>query len=231
MVVFDKTNHTYLNPVTKRYYTSVSKLLSLYKDPFDRDYFAAKKAKQLGKTQEEVIKIWEETNKKACDKGQNIHSIVETFLKTDEVLDANLVYDFEKVFDKYDFKRILSEEMVYDDDVEIAGTSDLICDVDSDYFDVYDIKTNKRFDFYNKYNKHLKVPLNNLHQCHYNDYSLQLSLYAYMYGKLTNKTPRKISILYHDGAKFNAYPTPYLFWEVSALLKHYKANNGQDPSH
>jgi hypothetical protein len=231
MVVFDQKNHTYFNPSTKRYYISVSKLLSLYKEPFDRDYFAAKKAKQLGKTQDEVVKMWEQNNKTACDKGQNIHSIVEAYIKDGEVLDDKLIYDFEQQFDKTDFKRILSEEMVYDDDSELAGTSDLICDVDSDYFDVYDIKTNKRFDFYNKYNKHLKVPLNNLQQCHYNDYSLQLSLYAYMYGKLTNKKPRKICIFYHDGTKFNSYPAPYLFWEVSALLKHYKANHGQNPSH
>lgn len=231
MVVFDNKTHTYKNPANNRPYISVSKFLSLYKEPFDSDYFATKKAKQLGKTKEEVLQMWEDNKNTACDKGQNVHAIVEDYLNEGLVRDEKIIYDFEKSFDKSDFKRVLSEEIVHNDEFEIAGTSDLICDVDSDYFDVYDIKTNKRFDFYNKYNKHLKAPLNNLQQCHYNDYSLQLSLYAYMYSKLNNKTPRKLSILYYDGEKFNLYPTPYLFWEVSAVLKHYKVNHGQDPSH
>ena len=38
---------------------------------------------------------------------------------------------------------------------------------------------------------------------------------------MSGKKVRQISILYHDGNKFYRYPTPYLFWEVTILLKHY----------
>ena len=112
---------------------------------------------------------------------------------------------------------------VYDDENEIAGTSDIIADVDDKYFDVLDFKTNKKFLFFNKYNKYLLHPVSHLQECQYNDYSLQLSLYAYLYSLVTGKRLRQIRILYHDGNKFHTYPVPYLFWEIKALIK----NHGQ----
>jgi hypothetical protein len=227
MVKFDSTNHTYLNIVTNRPYVSVSKLLSLYKEPFNKDFFAAKTAIKEGVSKDEIIKRWDETNKVACDKGQTVHDIIEDYIKKDIVADEKLITSLNEVFDKKQYKRVLSEEMVWNDAFEIAGTSDTICDVDNNLFDVYDFKTNKKFEFYNRYGKYLKLPLNNLQQCQYNDYSLQLSLYAYMYSHLTDKKVRKICILYYNEGVFYSYPVPYLFWEVSALLKHYIANYGQ----
>jgi len=227
MIIFDKDLHTYTNSITQKPYISVSKLLSLYKEPFDRDYQASKTALREGVSKEEVIARWTKINKTACDKGHNVHSIIENFIKNDIIEDEELIYALEQVFDKTKYKRVLCEELVYNDDYLVAGTSDVICDVDSNYFDVYDFKTNKKFEFFSKYGKFLKTPLNNLQQCQYNDYSIQLSLYAFLYGSLTNKKVRKITILYHDGKHFYSYPVPYLFWEVSVLLKHYQANYGQ----
>jgi ATP-dependent exoDNAse (exonuclease V) beta subunit len=227
MVIFDPVKHTYQNPETQRYYTSVSSLLSQYKEPFDKDFHAQRKALMTGRSKEDVLNEWQATNKLACDKGQNVHSIIESFIKNNDVQDPKIISGLKQVFDKKEYKRILSEEIVYSDNDEIAGTSDLICDVDNDTFDVLDFKTNKKFLFFNKYNKYLKHPLNNLQQCQYNDYSLQLSLYAYLYGNLTNKKVRKICILYYDGDKFYSFHTPYLFWEISALLKHFNTNKTQ----
>jgi len=226
MIVFDEKSHSYTNSTTNRPYISVSKLLSLYKEPFDRDFWSKRAAAKEGITQEEVLAKWDKTTKDACDKGTSVHDLVENYIKTDEIGDKALIKALNEVFNKKDYKRVLSEELVYNDEFEVAGTSDIICDVDNDTFDVYDFKTNKKFLFENKYGKYLKTPLNNLQQCQYNDYSIQLSLYAFLYSKLTNKRVRKICILYHDGKKFHTFPTPYLFWEISALLKHYSTNHG-----
>ena len=227
MIVFDEKSHTYFNNVTNKPYISVSRLLSLYKEPFDRDFWSKKTAAKEGITQQEVLAKWDKNTKDACDKGTSVHDLVESYIKEDIIGDKALIKALNEVFDKKDYKRVLSEELVYNDEFEVAGTSDIICDVDNNTFDVYDFKTNKKFLFENKYGKYLKTPLNNLQQCQYNDYSIQLSLYAYLYSKLTNKKVRKICILYHDGKKFHNYPTPYLFWEISALLKHYSTNHGQ----
>jgi len=225
MVIFDEGKHTYFNPETKRFYISVSRLLALYKEPFDKDFHANRVALREGIKKEDVINRWAKTSEVACQKGVSVHSIVENYIKTGVVEDVDLIDALNVVFNKKGFKRVLSEEIVYNDTYEVAGMSDIICDVNDNVFDVYDFKTNKSFTFESKYNKWLKNPLQNLQQCHYNDYSLQLSLYAFLYGSLTNKKVRKISILYHDGNKFHNYPVPYMFWEVSALLKHYSINH------
>ena len=68
----------------------------------------------------------------------------------DIIKDKELIKALNLVFDKKKFKRVLSEELVYDDEYEVAGTSDIICDVDNNTFDVYDFKTNKSFIFENK---------------------------------------------------------------------------------
>jgi ATP-dependent exoDNAse (exonuclease V) beta subunit len=227
MVVFNEKDHTYQNPVTKRFYISVSTLLSKYKEPFDRDYFAGVTAMKKGKTKEEVLKDWDKTVKDACDKGTNIHKILENYLVEGTIENATLLEKFDKIFNKKDFQLVRNEYIIFNDEYEIAGTSDLICDVNNELFDVYDFKTNKKFLFHSEYGKYLKTPLNNLQQCHYNDYSLQLSLYAYLYSIYANKKVRKICIFYYDGNEFKSYPVPYLYWEISVLIKHYIQNHGQ----
>jgi len=223
MVIFDEVNHKYTNPDNNKVYISVSQLLKKYKEPFDSDFFASKVAKRDGKTKEEVLQEWKEKTQVACDKGVEIHTIFEEYLTTGKVKKENKPYidDLKKVFKKSEYKTINSEMILSNDIYEVAGTSDIIGDVGENYFDVLDFKTNKNFLFYSKYGKYLKFPLNNLQECQYNDYSLQLSLYAFLYSSSTNKKVRQISILYHDGEQFHRYPVPYLYWEATALLNHY----------
>jgi len=223
MVIFDETQHKYTNPLNNKVYISVSQLLKKYKEPFDSDFFASKVAKRDGKTKEQVLEEWNKNTLAACNKGTEIHNIFENYLNTGKVEKKNKKYivELKKVFDKNEYKKINSELILHNDTYEVAGTSDIVADVNDEYFDVLDFKTNKKFLFYSKYGKYLKHPLNNLQECQYNDYSLQLSLYAFLYSNQTNKKVRQISILYHDGSQFHRYPVPYLYWEVTALLNHY----------
>jgi len=223
MVIFDQENHKYTNPSNNKVYISVSQLLKLYKEPFDSDFFANKVAKRDGKTKEQVLQEWNKKTQEACDKGTEIHNIFETYLTTGKVDRKNKKYvdELKKVFNKNDYKELHSEMILANDVYEVAGTSDIIADVNDKYFDVLDFKTNSKFDFFSKYGKFFKVPLNNIQECHYTSYSLQLSLYAFLYSAVSNKKVRQISILYHDGTQFHRYPVPYLYWEVTALLNHY----------
>lgn len=224
MVIFNKESHTYVNPVTNEIYISVSQLLSKYKEPFKKDFLAEKVAKKQKVSKQTILDQWDEANKKACDRGQNIHTILENYIKKGDIDDGDIVKTFIKVFDKNDYIEVKNEHLLYCHDNKVAGTSDCIADVDEMHFDVIDFKTNKKFNFENKYGEYLKPPLNNLQHCQYNDYSLQLSLYGYLYSKLTGKRVRKIEILYYDGISFIKIPVPYLYWEIQVLLKHYGQN-------
>jgi len=221
MVIFDTKKHTYTNPDTKEIYCSVSQLLAEYKEPFDSEFFASRVAAKEGVDKKDILAKWAKNSADACNKGKEVHAIVEGYIKNDQNTDNDVISHFKAVFDKKAYKEIHSEKMVWSDAHKIAGTSDLIAEVNKDFFDVYDLKTNNKFLFNNKYGKYLKPPLNNLQTCQYNDYALQLSLYAFLYSAQTGKKVRQLGILYYDGQSFSNYATPYMFWEVSVLLKHY----------
>lgn len=224
MINFDPKTHTYTN-IYGEIYSSVSNVISLYKKPFDSEFFSKMTAKKRGVSPEVIREEWKKNTEEACDYGKEVHSVIEGYLKGVQTkTNSDILNSFCNVF-PYKLRDVSSEKILWNDDFKIAGTSDIIVDVNDTFFDVLDIKTNKKFDFNNKYGELLLKPLDHLQNCKYNTYSIQLSLYAYMYSKLTNKRPRNLAILYwcRDSKTFQKYYTPYMFWEVSVLLKHYNS--------
>ena len=70
----------------------------------------------------------------------------------------------------------------------------------------------------------MKHPLNNLQDCNFNVYQLQLSLYAYMLQQINpdyNIKHLKIVHIDHDNQQ-HEYECEYLKADVERMLKHYK---------
>lgn len=75
------------------------------------------------------------------------------------------------------------ERLVGDEKINLAGTFDrLYYNNDSNEFEIWDFKTDKKIDFFNRYGK---LALFNLEDCEFNKYSLQTSLYKYIIEKNT----------------------------------------------
>jgi ATP-dependent exoDNAse (exonuclease V) beta subunit len=51
---------------------------------------------------------------------------------------------------------------------------------------IWDYKTNKEIAEYSKYKKRMKIPINFLHDCELEGYSIQLNLYKYIIERNTN---------------------------------------------
>ena len=113
---------------------------------------------------------------------------------------------------------------MYDHDYELAGTADLVFNHKNNTFTIGDFKTNKRFNFTSKYCETLLPPVDHLHNCEFNVYALQLSIYAYMYEKLTNTKCRGLVIFYLEGGKWVSVSCNYLKNDVIAILEDYKKN-------
>ena len=135
MVIFNEEKHTYVNPETNRYYISVSSLLSLYKEPFDREFYAQRQAIKEGTTKKDILEKWDKIKDDACDKGKTYHSILENYIKDGVVDDEKIINSFKPHFNRQDYILVRSEHIVFNDEYEIAGTSDLICDVNNETFD------------------------------------------------------------------------------------------------
>lgn len=198
-VILDHETHTYTNIHTNEKYTSVTNFISQYKKPFDADFWSKKVAKREGVDQQTVLDTWKNLTVSAQGKGTKIHLAMERFLKEKYVEPG-----FEDLTDSF-FKKttsiisnttvVNSEYLVYNHDSKLAGTADIILD-NGNTFHVLDFKTNKKFNFSSKYNEYFYEPIEHLQQCEFTTYSIQLSIYAYMYELLTGKKCSSLKIFY-----------------------------------
>lgn len=194
----DKEHVYYLDGKKTR---SVTSVIGEYKQPFDKEYWSSRKAKERGITQEEILAEWKYKADFSCEKGSAFHEYVENYLTNkifpfpehkiiealggyDEMLECReavnkLMSMFEKFYDD-SFGRLIpvrAEVVVGDVDWGVTGMIDqLFFNEKSGMLEIWDWKTNKKIDKKNKWQQ-FKEPLSHLDVCEFNTYSLQLSFY------------------------------------------------------
>jgi hypothetical protein len=213
-VYLEPIKHVYINKETDEAYKSVTKVISSIEPHFDEESIAEAISKQkddkkdaiyVGLSKEQIIEYWHQLNFEANEYGTFLHNTLEDYLRAnkwyfpDNELQTKIIraYDDLKIDEGI---RIYPERIMFSEEYKLAGTSDLIIDIDDVYFDVLDYKTNKKFDFYNHYGyQTLLPPFDHLQSCQYSVYSIQLSTYALMYEMESKKRKcRQIKILYWD---------------------------------
>lgn len=225
MVIFKEKSHQYFNEKGEEYISGTT-FLHKFQKPFEEDKFASLKAKKLGVTKEEVIAMWRENSKKACSFGTEIHLLMENFIIKGEKVHSyeNLYESFNNInlIDIINAQKVHSEKLLWIDEFKVAGTADLIIEHNDYEFSVGDFKTNKKIDFCSEFGNRLLAPISHLSDCNYNIYSLQLSLYAYLFSLLSGKKCRKIFLMHLNEDKWNYIPANYLEFEIRTMLKWYK---------
>lgn len=231
MVTFKEDTHQYFN-VLGTEYKSVTTVLHNYTTPFDEDGMAERVAMKQGRTKADVLAEWERLNTEACDYGTAIHLLMENYIKEGirgETRHRALYDSFDQAMDEYVGRRrqILSELILWNDEARIAGTSDLVIELNDEEFCIGDFKTNKKFTFYSGFGDKMSYPVEHLTDCKYSVYSLQLSMYGYFHELLTGRRCRNVFLLYLKDGKWEYIPANYMKYEVMALLNHYRAHSGQ----
>jgi ATP-dependent exoDNAse (exonuclease V) beta subunit len=198
-VILDHDTHVYTNTENGEVYTSVTTLIGKYKKPFDKDKWSKVVAKREGKTQDEILDKWSTITTTAQNRGTNVHLIMENYIK-----EKKIEKGYEEFVDSFIKKtngiilpdsNILSEELLYSHDHKLAGTADLIVE-NKNIFYVMDFKTNKKFNYTNKYNEYFFEPIDYLPQCEFTTYTIQLSIYARMHELLTGKKCAGMKVFY-----------------------------------
>jgi ATP-dependent exoDNAse (exonuclease V) beta subunit len=228
-VRFNEESHTYTHE-TLGEFISVTTLLSKYKKPFNTHTHAQRVADREGVSKEMVIEMWEKEKNKACDKGSEIHKLLENYVMYGECADSyNWLYKAYNKVTSYSidsYKKVLCENLLYNEQYKIAGTADLIYD-HGDTFTIADYKTNKKFRFSSSFDDYLLEPVSHLTNCEFNIYGLQMSLYAYLFETLTNKKCRKCVVFWLDGDVLRPYHISYMKQEILSILNHYKLSFAQ----
>lgn len=195
---------------------------------------------EFNKVQQGILDSWEEENRKSCERGTQIHEEIE-HLFYEHPHDISLKkfglggkFECKKDYSTLDLEYgVYPEYLIYtqseDGILRIAGQVDLIIKQGNE-ITIIDHKTNKKidqrsgFDSANKTYARMKYPLNNLMDCNFYHYTLQLSTYAWMLQKLYPEFVIKDLILNHYDHKGNntLYHCEYLKKDVERMLYHYK---------
>lgn len=194
---------------------------------------------EFNKTQQSILDAWDEENRKSCERGTKIHEEIENSFY-DNPKDISLQkfglggkFECRKDYSELDLEfGVYPEYLIYresDDGIlRIAGQVDLIVKQGNE-ITIIDHKTNKKidqksgFNSITKSNSKMKFPLNNLMDCNFYHYTLQLSTYAWMLQKINPDFVIKDLILNHydHQGKNTLYHCEYLKNDVERMLKHY----------
>lgn len=223
MVTFKEKTHQYFNEEGEQY-VSATTFLHNFQVPFDKEKFAEMKAPKLGMTKEEVLEMWKQSAIDACKFGTKTHLIMENYIIGKEKKEEHsLLYESFNTIVEEDFKwakKVWSEKLLYSDEYKIAGTADLIIEHNDYEFSVGDFKTNKKIDFANNFGQRMLAPIEHLSDCNYNLYSLQLSLYAYLFSRLSGKKCRKLFLMHLKDDKWNYISCNNMELEIKAMLNY-----------
>jgi len=246
-VYLEPIKHVYIHRETGKQYKSVTTTLSSIEPHFDVEGVSAAIVKQadhvkqeryIGLSQQEIIDYWQMLNDEANIYGTKVHDIIERYLLANswyfpdtDTEEGQFEQKVIEAFDGLDIDKgtaVWPERILFAEEYELAGMSDLVIDIDDVYFDVLDHKTNRVFNFYNPYgNETLYKPFDHLQACQWSIYTLQLSVYAYMYElEFPKRKCRQIIILYWDKIKetFEKIHVMYLKHEAKKLIEMHHYN-------
>lgn len=198
----------------------------------DRELFKEKRS--------EILQSYEDKKNIACERGTAIHAKLEDLFyqgdkKTISKYAGGGSFDIKKGYYQLDLDRALYPEFLisydFDDYLKVAGQVDLLCKDGNDII-IIDWKSNAKidqesyFDRNTKKRQMMKFPLDNIQDCNFYHYTLQLSLYAFLLQKINPKFKiKKLLIIHfdHDGNE-TEYQCDYLKEDVARMLLHYRRN-------
>lgn len=180
-IKFYKRAHRYILDGTTEL-TSVNTWLKSFFEPFDEYGIAcgtaANQRKQgIQTTARQVLKDW----KKARTDGSKVHKEIEDHINKNTPITsvkAKHGYNFLKSF--YPVEALLSEQVIYDGSLGLAGTPDMVVENDDGTLTILDWKTNRKIYQQSYKDKKGFGACANIPDCNYYHYVLQMSTYAYI---------------------------------------------------
>lgn len=224
-IIFDDPTHSYKN-LKGHELISVSTLGHLFAFPFDKDgYITRICAKRNGLTVQEQKDVWKKVNIDSHIKGKKFHKAIEDFIK-DGIIPDDENKKLIKQFKKLKFKgKLQTEVILYDLDLMIAGTADLLHFTSENSLQLLDWKTNKEIVKKSKYGNYMLHPLSHLSDCNFNHYKIQLNLYKYLLEKM-GYWVEDITLIHSNPQteKLEFHSIPIMEKETKILLDFYSKN-------
>jgi hypothetical protein len=219
-----------------RNYMSVTTFVKQWFAKFDADKIIAKmmrspkweQSKYYGMTPEEIKKTWSDKGSKAAELGTQMHKSFEDHyngipIPEEELLhpefDMFRVYE-EEIVHPENLKPYRTEWCVWDREVRIAGSIDMIYTDHQGNFYIYDWKRTVELKEDNMFQKGLP-PLEHVPDTNFFVYSLQLSTYKYLLEKNYGKTIKGMFLvcIHPENEKYMRKEVADMSAEVKMLME------------
>ena len=224
---FNEEKHLY--SLNGENFTSVSSLIHLYAPKFDESGEILERcALKKGISPEELRKQWDYERDSACDRGHILHKELEYWIEKRKIK-KNFKYKEQiKQISNIPFKgKLLSEITLYSVPLGIAGTSDIIEELDNKNSGIWDMKQNKKLSDKSFYTRgqgysYMFYPINHLMNCNMVHYALQLSLYQILLEESGYKVQNK-TLIYAPPKETNIQIIPLkdLKKEAEDIINHF----------
>lgn len=245
-ISFQEKGHIYLLD-GKRQLTPVSSVYSKYFRPFDTNKWAKHKAKTMHVSAEKLKEQWACNGMMASFAGTHLHKQIEDFLNGAKNMEPmchftfngtyiheakNIYIDkeiehFQRFVKEVDFTPFRTEWRVFDEELGIAGTIDLICSRNDGTFEFYDWKRSKSLNDVdgnvcnnNKYGIGGINGLEHIPDCSYAHYALQQNLYKYIVEKCYDLkiSAMHLVVLHPDYPCYKVIEVPSLNKEIQLII-------------
>jgi len=202
--------------------------------------------KYWGMTAEEIKASWKSNGEAVSGAGTNLHERIEHFMNNSELpIDYNHSqlykqyqvdpdetqvewnYFLQFIKDHPNLKPYRTEWMIFDEDLKIAGSIDMIYENTDGTLEIYDWKRSKEISKVNTWNQFALNPLiSHLHDTNFWHYALQLNTYKAILERNYGKTVTKLCLVrLHPDIKEQTYElldVPILTKEIEVLFEERK---------
>ena len=196
--------------------------------------------KYWGLTADEIKKSWNNNGAVESAAGTKLHFEIECFMNHENIqkndthekilkLNTNLTneslewsYFIKFIEDHPHLKPFRTEWMVYDEEIKIAGSIDMIYENPDESLSIYDWKRSKEITA-NGYKKYARTPcIKHLTDSNFWHYALQLNIYKTIIEKKYNRIVKELFLVrLHPNNEENTYdliPVPALINEMEELF-------------
>lgn len=184
------------------------------------------KSKYFGKTREEIKAGWDQGRDEAAGAGTNMHYQIECYYNTgvhEESANASLEYSYFKNFLNAcpDLKPYRTEWMIYDEELYLAGSIDMVYENPDGTLMIYDWKRAKDIVKASAFMTYaITECISHIPDTNFWHYALQLNTYKALLEKNYGKKVTKLALvcLHPSKRNFEVIPVPILGDEISVLF-------------
>jgi hypothetical protein len=237
----------------KTRYTSVTTWIHNHFPKFNADEIIQKmfnskgwgpQHKYWGMTADEIKNMWKNSGQSSCVMGTNLHEKIELFMnnssllqhytngdlvsfyneKNEEKCEPEWKYFIQFAQDTNHLKPYRTEWMIFDEDLKIAGSIDMVFENEDGTLSIYDWKRCKEINSENTWNKFAtNEVISHLPDTNYWHYSLQLNTYRAILERKYGKQVKELYLvkLHPDdpNGSYELIEVPILSEEIDNLFK------------